>query len=173
MDRSLVFLLDRSGSMETCWDDTIGGFNSCMSDQKARGGKLTLIQFDNEILESYIQKDLADIEPLTRLTYIPRGSTALLDAVGHVLKSDFQKPTVIILTDGLENSSKKYTKAHIKDLVEHKTKEGWTFVYLGANQDAFAEAGGLGIGPASTMSYESSKTCEIFTQLSATLSRAA
>ena len=141
-DRSLIFLLDRSGSMESCRDDTIGGFNSFVKDQAALGGKLTLVQFDHEIITRYTDVELKDVVPLTTETFQPRGSTALLDAIGSIIKSQkSENPLVIILTDGQENSSTKFTKAHIQDLIEQKTKDGWTFMYLGANQDAFAEAG--------------------------------
>jgi Mg-chelatase subunit ChlD len=173
MDR--VFILDRSGSMETCWDDTIGGFNAFVNEQKADGGTLSLIQFDHEYLESYHAKPIGEVEPLTRETFKPRGSTALLDAIGKTIKN-FKSatiPTVIILTDGQENSSHHYTKSHIKDLIHERTKDGWTFVYLGANQDAFAEAGSLGIAPACTMNYDVNRTPEAFHTLSAALSQAA
>ena len=173
MDR--VFLLDRSGSMESCWDDTIGGFNAFVNEQKADGGTLSLIQFDHEYLESYHAKSIDEVEPLTRETFKPRGSTALLDAIGKTIKNFKSNtiPTVIILTDGQENSSHTYTKSHIKDLIEERTKDGWTFVYLGANQDAFAEAGSLGIAPACTMNYDTQRTPEAFHTLSAALSQAA
>lgn len=169
MDR--VFLLDRSGSMETCWDDTIGGFNAFVNDQKKEGGSLTLVQFDHEHLLSYTKKPIGDVEPLTRETYKPRGSTALLDAIGHAIKeSQLDNPTFVILTDGLENSSHKFTKAHIKDLIEQKTKDGWTFAYLGANQDAFSEAGSIGIAPAATLNYDANRTPDAFRNLSAAMS---
>ena len=170
MDR--IFILDRSGSMETCWDDTIGGFNAFLNEQKTLGGTLTLVQFDHEYLLSYEAKPIEEVEPLTRETFKPRGSTALMDAIGRAIKEIRTQtiPTVVILTDGLENSSHKYTKAHIKDLVEERTKNGWTFVYLGANQDAFAEAGSLGIAPACTMNYDPRRTPEAFQQLSAAMS---
>jgi Mg-chelatase subunit ChlD len=175
MDR--IFLLDRSGSMESCWDDTIGGFNSFLNDQKALGlgGTLTLIQFDHEYLISYTAKAIDEVEPLTRETFKPRGSTALLDTIGRTIQDNkaMNSPTVVVLTDGQENSSHKYTKAHIKDLVEQKTKDGWTFVYLGANQDAFAEAGSMGIAPACTMNYDANRTPEAFRALSAALSQQA
>jgi Mg-chelatase subunit ChlD len=173
-DRSLIFLLDRSGSMELCRDDTIGGFNSFVKDQAVIGGKLTLIQFDHEIQTTYTNVELKDIVPLTIETFQPRGSTALLDAIGETIKSPkCTHPVVIILTDGQENSSTKFTKAHIKDLIEQKTKDGWTFMYLGANQDAFAEAGAMGIGPACTMNYDANKTPEAFRALSQTVSQRA
>ena len=174
-DRSLIFLLDRSGSMETCCDDTIGGFNSFVKDQAALGGKLTLIQFDHEYLMSYENKPLGEVEPLTTTTFKPRGSTALLDAIGRAIKECKTEsiPTIIILTDGQENSSRTYTKVHIKDLIFERQKEGWTFMYLGANQDAFAEAGSIGIDPAGTMNFDVNKTPDVFRALSATVSQRA
>lgn len=168
MDR--IFILDRSGSMESCWDDTIGGFNAFVNDQKPLGGTLTLVQFDHEYLLSYENKPIGDVEPLTRDTFTPRGSTALLDAIGRAVKECRVEtnPTVIILTDGQENASHEYTKAHVKDLIEARQKDGWTFIYLGANQDAFAEAGSIGIAPQGTVNYDTRRTPELF----ATLSRA-
>lgn len=169
---SRIFILDRSGSMESCWDDTIGGYNAFVRDQSQFGGTMTLIQFDHEYLVSYENKPIADVEPLTRNTYVPRGSTALLDAIGRAIKECKAgvTPTVIIFTDGLENASRQYTKAHIKDLIDARIKNGWEFVYLGANQDAFAEAGSIGIEPRCTMNYDSTRTPEAFTRLSAALS---
>jgi hypothetical protein len=175
MDRTLIFILDRSGSMETCRDDTIGGFNAFVSDQKTLGGKLTLVQFDHEINNVYEDTPLGDVAPLTTETFQPRGSTALMDAIGQTIKKHAAKTGVvfIIQTDGEENSSHTYTKAHIKDLIEQKTKDGWTFMYLGANQDAFAEAGSMGIAPAATLHYDVTRTPEAFRGLSAAVSQQA
>jgi len=78
--------------------------------------------------------------------------------------------TLIILTDGHENASIEYTKAHVKDLIEQKQKDGWTVIYLGANQDAFAEGGSLGIAPHMTMNYDVRRTPEAFRALSQTVS---
>ena len=170
MDR--IFLLDCSGSMESCWDDTIGGFNSFVNDQKQFGGTLTLIQFDHEYQLNYENKPIEDVEPLTRETFKPRGSTALLDAIGRAIKEIHTKtiPTYVILTDGHENASKKYTKVHIKDIIEERQKDGWQFVYLGANQDAFAEAGSIGIAPCCTMNYDANRTPDAMRVLSAAMS---
>ena len=168
--RNLIFLLDRSGSMESCWDDTIGGFNSFVTDQKALGGKLTLVQFDHEYYVAYENIDLKNVAPLTRETFKPRGSTALLDAIGKAIKSTSEVSTLIILTDGDENASREYTKAHVKDLIEQKTKEAWTVMYLGANQDAFAEAGSMGIHAGNTVSYDTARTPDMFARLSQTIS---
>lgn len=168
-----VFLLDRSGSMETCWDDTIGGFNAFVNEQKPLGGTLSLIQFDHETIVSYEPTPIDKVEPLSRATFKPRGSTALLDAIGNTIKAASQgsTPTVIIFTDGHENASREYTKSHIRDLIDQKTKDGWTFMYLGANQDAFAEAGSLGISANRTMNYDVRDTPTAFARLSQSLSR--
>lgn len=169
MDR--IFILDRSGSMETCRADTIGGFNAFLRDQQAMGGTLSLIQFDHEYQVTFGPKPIGDVEPLTTETFQPRGSTALLDAIGRTIKeATVQNPSVVILTDGQENASRDYTKAHIKDLIEQKTKDGWTFAYLGANQDAFAEAGSMGIPAGCTMNYDVRNTPVAFRALSAAMS---
>jgi Mg-chelatase subunit ChlD len=170
---ALIFILDRSGSMEACRDDTIGGFNAFVEDQKAQRPEdtLTLIQFDHEILKSFENVPLKEVQPLTRETFVPRGSTALLDAIGDTIKEvSHPTPTLIILTDGEENSSRTYTKAHIKDLMEQKQKDGWKVIYLGANQDAFAEAGSIGIAAANAMSFDRTQTPDVFRSLSATVS---
>jgi len=175
MERTLIFLLDRSGSMEICRDDTIGGFNSFVSDQKTIGGRMTLVQFDHEIQEVYTDMTLDKIDPLTARTYSPRGSTALLDAIGKTIKKHTDKTGVvfIIQTDGQENGSTTYTRAHVKDLVEQKTADGWVFMYLGANQDAFTEAGGLGLAGANTFNYDVRNTPGAFRALSQTVSQQA
>jgi Mg-chelatase subunit ChlD len=167
-----VFLLDRSGSMDTCLDDTIGGFNAFVREQTQDGGTLTLILFDHEYTLVYNKKPIEQVELLTHETYVPRGSTGLLDAIGKTIKNTEadRTPTVVILTDGMENASHMFTKAHIKDLIEQKTSTGWTFVYLGANQDAFAEAGSIGIAPRATMNYDATRTPEAFRVLSQAMS---
>ena len=162
-----VFLLDRSGSMESCIDDTIEGFNTFVESQKEFGGTMTLCLFDHEFNTVYEKVPIDQVNPLTRDTYVPRGGTALHDAMGQVLKMNMSDDVmVIILTDGEENSSSKYTAAHVKDLVDTKS---WKFVYLGANQDAVLTAQGLGIQ--TSMGYDTSKTPELFRGLSAAVTR--
>ena len=162
-----VFLLDRSGSMESCIDDTIEGFNTFVESQKEFGGTMTLCLFDHEFNTVYDKVPIDQVNPLTRDTYVPRGGTALHDAMGQVLKMNLSDDVmVIILTDGEENSSSKYTAAHVKDLVDAKP---WKFVYLGANQDAVLTAQGLGIQ--TSMGYDTSKTPELFRGLSAAVTR--
>jgi Mg-chelatase subunit ChlD len=165
-----IFLLDRSGSMESILNDTIGGYNSFVKSQIADGGTMSLYLFDHEVSEVYKDVPIDKVEPLTVETFVPRGSTALLDAIGYILKKETKKSVMIILTDGEENSSTKFTHAHIKDLTEMRAKDGWDFVYLGANQDAFAAGAKLGINTACT--FDCAKTPELFAAVSTAVSQA-
>lgn len=169
---SRIFVLDRSGSMEVCREDTINGYNAFVESQKDQGGTITLILFDHEITPVYENIPITDVTPLTQETFEPRGGTALLDAIGHVLKMDMpRESTVIILTDGEENSSVAYTSAHVKDLIEMREKnDGWSFIYLGANQDTIMTATNLGIR--TSIGYEDgSQTPQLFSTLSQTVSQ--
>ena len=169
-----VFILDRSGSMDSCRSDTIGGYNSFIRDQVEFGGTMTLVQFDHEVLNVYEDVPIDKVVPLNEETFKPRGSTALFDAIGKTIKSikdGGDPPTVVILTDGHENSSNAFTKSHVKDLIDLKTKDhGWNFVYLGANQDAFAIGGDIGIAPGCTLNFDSNRTPDAFRSLSAAMS---
>lgn len=159
-----IFILDRSGSMESCIDDTIGGFNSFVRDQKSLGGTLSLFLFDHELLKLYDNMDIYSVENLTNNTYVPHGSTALFDAIGSVLTTMElnDKTTVIILTDGCENSSVHYSKKAVKDLVDMNTKNGVTFLYLGANHDAFEEGESLGFKKQNVMNFSQRETADAF-----------
>jgi len=152
--------------MKTVKQDTIGGFNSFVEDQQKGEGTcgLTLIQFDHEYNEVYKARTIQSIEPLNDKTYVPRGWTALLDAIGRAVQTTIERQDkqrvktantiIVIQTDGFENASKEYTKPQINELISSCTKErDWQFVFLGAGQDAIAEAQSLGIGRNSTLSY--------------------
>lgn len=176
MPRPIFFLLDCSGSMAQARTDTIGGFNIFVKDQCDMNPDtlMTLWQFDHEIIKTYTNVPLRDVRPLDFATFQPRGSTHLLDTIGEALDAGSpigEPPIVVIFTDGQENGSHKYTKSQIKEKIEQKTGEGWTFIYLGANQDAFAEAGGLGIDGATTYNFDQTNTPNTFRTLSATVSQ--
>jgi uncharacterized protein YegL len=163
MDR--VFLLDRSGSMDSCRIETMDGFNTFIESQKQFGGTMTLCLFDDQFETVYEKTPIEEVPVLTEETFVPRGGTALHDAMGQVLKMNLSDDAmVIILTDGEENSSRTYTSAHIKDLVNLKP---WKFVYLGANQDAVLTASELGIR--TSLGYDTAGTPEVFRALSQTV----
>lgn len=150
-----IFLIDASGSMSCKLQDTIGGFNSLVEDQRQMGGQLTLIQFNHTSNVVYANKPIQDVPALTTKNYKPGGWTALWDALGAAI-SDKSSPasTVVILTDGADTHSTKYTPLHVKDLIAQRTKEGWDFVYAGVDIDAFSIAASMGIPQHSTMTMK-------------------
>ncbi len=164
----LAFILDRSGSMENCQAAAIDGFNRFLDEQqKAEGlAKLTLVLFDDEYLVPARSLPVAEVLPLNKDTYVPRNSTALLDAIGRTIdelgnhlavlpeKGRPAQVIVAILTDGLENASEKYTWKQVARLIKQQTEQyQWTFLFLGANQDAIATAAQLSIGAANSANY--------------------
>jgi hypothetical protein len=150
MDR--VFLLDVSGSMNDCLTDTIGGFNAFVEDQKTLGGTLSLFYFNDTLYEQYVKKSIEDVGPMT---FVPQGGTALYDAIGKVLTTQTlsNTSTVIILTDGHENSSRIYNRAVIRDFIKMKESEGVRFLFLGAKEDAFDGAEDIGISRNNRLNY--------------------
>ena len=164
-------LLDRSGSMGSVQDDTIGGFNTFLKDQKEDKSECTfsLIQFDHKYEVVVDFEKIQEISELTKKTYIPRGATALLDALGTSISQTGQKLNemveedrpekvlFIILTDGEENSSVEYTRDQIMEKIKHQEeKYNWKFIYLGANQDAIQESAKYGISSINTISTSNS-----------------
>lgn len=168
--RHIAIVLDRSGSMTSVKDDTEGGLKAFLAEQANAPAytEVSLYEFDDQYSAVYENVWLADVPDYT---LHPRGMTALLDAVGRTVTTlgehlaampDDDRPgevVLVILTDGAENSSKEYTLDQVKKLITHQQDTyGWTVVFLGADQDAFAAAGGMGIGRATTLSYGSDKT---------------
>lgn len=167
----MVFILDRSGSMGHLTDDTIGGFNSMIEQQKKEDGEayVTTVLFDSEYEMLHDHVNIQDMKPITNKEYYARGCTALLDAVGKTINSigarlnatpEDERPEKVIFvitTDGMENASREFTKSQVKEMVEHQqTKYSWVFMFLGANMDAVSEAGGLGIQSAYSKTYTAS-----------------
>ncbi len=142
----IVVVLDRSGSMADFVSDTIGGYNAFINDQKQipDDAKLTTILFDTEYEYFEDDVDLQKAIPLTPLTFVPRGMTALLDAIGDAInKIEKRQPDRVIMaiiTDGQENSSHKFNKDEIKEMISAKTAAGWQINFLSANMDAVQDA---------------------------------
>jgi hypothetical protein len=154
----IAYILDRSGSMSPMQEAAITAFNDFVNSQRAVPGhaRLTLVQFDNAYEVPVSVCDLARVPELTTATYTPRGSTALLDAIGRTIQDiadrieslpEAEKPGKVIFaifTDGHENASRKYTHHHVGDLIsQYRDKHGWDFLFLAANQDAIASAAAL------------------------------
>ena len=166
----IAVVLDRSGSMSSIADDTIGGFNEFLKGQKEFPGeaKISLYQFDDVYEPVYEGKDIKEAPELTNKTYKPRGCTALFDAVGKTVNSlgdrlsklpEEERPNkvvVAIITDGFENASKEFTRERIKEMLEHQTNVyKWLFVFLGANQDAVTTGGSYGFSGNNSMTFAS------------------
>jgi uncharacterized protein YegL len=164
MKTMICLILDRSGSMQGREGDVIGGVNNFIEEQKKLPdpASVAFVRFDTDIERFRPMQDLSKVEPLTKGEYQPRGSTALLDAVGQTitkLDDDWkvEKPDrciVVIVTDGEENASREYTKQKIQALIKSRQDSNlWAFMYLGANVDAFSEAGQMGIAMANSAGY--------------------
>jgi len=160
-------ILDRSGSMCSCWDDTIGGFNSYLEGLKKDKETeyfISLTQFDDQYEINYVKKPLHEVGNLDRITYIPRGRTALLDAVGRTINTlgtvpYNEKMLMLIITDGQENASREFSYDQVKKLIADKTELGnWTFTYIGAVADAWGQGQSLGLNAGNTAKYDVSKT---------------
>ncbi|WP_300281918.1 vWA domain-containing protein [Peptacetobacter sp.] len=156
----LVFIIDKSGSMSGLESDTIGGFNSLINKQKREeGDAFVSVVFFNDKSDVLLDRvNIKDVKELTEDDYVCISCTALLDAVGdsikhiknihkYARKEDIPEKTVfVIITDGLENASKKYRYYDVKKLIERVKEESkWEFLFLGANIDAIGEAKNLGI----------------------------
>jgi hypothetical protein len=149
---NVTIILDKSGSMDSVREATISGLNEYLGtlakDENHYHISLTL--FDTEVKHLWQNEILNSATKLAEKDYQPDGMTALYDAVCSTLKkansSDEIKNIVVIMTDGFENSSKEYTQVQMKKIVKDlEAKGNWTFVYMGANQDAYAEAAKYGI----------------------------
>lgn len=168
MKTELVFVLDRSGSMCGLESDTIGGYNGLLEKQKKEPGRalVTTVLFDDRYEVLRDRADLADLAPITAADYYVRGCTALLDAMGLTIQRITaaqgedapedrpEKTLFVITTDGLENASREYDCARVRQMVERAQRErGWEFLFLGANMDAISVAGKMGISADRAVTY--------------------
>jgi len=153
----ITMVIDRSGSMQSIKTDAEGGINSFIEQQKLEPSEalLTLVQFDTEY--EFVHSG-TPIKQIPAFTLVPRGSTALLDAVGRAINetgarlaamTDADRPGLVvfvIVTDGEENSSHEFKRDKIREMIEHQQSVyKWQFTFLAANQDAFAEGASMGI----------------------------
>ena len=155
----IVCILDRSGSMAGLEDDVIGGFNATVAEQKDKDGKafISTVLFSNhsEVLHDRIP--IEEVETLSSKDFRVFGCTALYDAIAdaichitnvhrYIRSEDVPEKTVfVITTDGMENASRRYSRADVKKMIERKKEEGWEFVFLAANIDADSAARDIGI----------------------------
>lgn len=156
----IVCILDKSGSMYSLSRDTVGGYNSFIEEQKKIDGEafVTTVLFNEHYQLLHDHVDIHSMLPMSEDDYLACGMTALYDAIGITIDNvgkrlaetpEDQRPSkviVVITTDGYENSSKEYSKARIKQMIEHQqNKYSWEFIFLGAGIDAKSEADSIGI----------------------------
>jgi hypothetical protein len=168
----IVFVVDMSGSMGSIRDDAVGGFNNFVEEQKKLPGEanMTVVFFNGHGVTTWQENAPVKDMPVLGDEYQPSWNTPLLDAVGNTINSvgkrladmdEDKRPgavMLVIVTDGQENSSREFTKAQVKEMIQHQQeKYGWTVTFLGANVDAFAEAQSLGISQSHSAGYTGSK----------------
>lgn len=164
----LVYILDMSGSMQAFTDDTIGGYNTMIAEQKKQDGEafVTTVFFDDRYIVHHDRVNLKKVKKLTRADYQPLGMTAMLDAVARTIISvgqkldampEDEKPSkvmVTIVTDGYENASKEFNWQRVQDMIkEQREKYSWVFTFIGANIDVMEVSQNLGIDSRLAKSY--------------------
>ncbi len=179
----LYVLLDRSGSMETIREQVVSGLNTFIADQQAEEpeAKLTIVQFDDEDPHEVLVEGipLAEAMPFTQADFVPRGMTPLFDATVRIiglattresLREAAGQPAeeivVLTVTDGQENASHEFHLAVVRRLIESKTEAGWTFTFLSAAIDAYADATTMGYDERSVQAFapDESGTGQAFQQ---------
>lgn len=171
--KNVHIILDETGSMSVCKTATINGFNEYITNlKKEKDINVTLTTFNsNKINIVYKNKNIGGVPILTDKTYNPDFNTPLYDAVGKTIReiedAKNKENLIVVITDGEENASKEYTRQMIFDKIKEKEKLGWTFVFMGANQDAWAEGYKIGALQGNTMNFNTNNMRATFATLSA------
>lgn len=173
----ITVILDRSGSMDTIRDDAIGSFNAFLRERKEKNqeSKMSLVLFDDryEILQTSVP--IQSVDPLNYETFIPRGSTALLDAIGRTIRTieerehEDEEVLVAVLTDGQENASVEYRLEQIRELIREKEAKDWDFVYLSADPSAFSDAHIMGFAASKTARFRKENIGEAYDEMNSLL----
>jgi hypothetical protein len=161
------FILDKSGSMDVVREATISGFNEFKNDQTAEAGEalFSLTMFDTRFVKACSAVPIREVPDLDYASYRPGGTTALYDAVAStILETDEQlavmkdKPEqvlFVIMTDGLENSSREFTRAQVFNMIDERIeKSDYEFIYLGANQDSYEAGREIGVRDGHMLDYD-------------------
>lgn len=179
----ITLVIDRSGSMDLIRADAEGGVNAFITEQAEQPGRatLTVVQFDHEY--EFLHRGIP-VQSVPPYALVPRGMTALLDGVGRAIKEtgerlanlpEEERPGLVIfvvVTDGQENASREFSMTQIKEMISHQQDTyGWNFTFLAANQEAFAEAGELGIDSAGVAAFDHSRVFAAYHVLSGKVAR--
>jgi hypothetical protein len=169
---NVTVVLDESGSMASKREETIRGLNKYIEDLQKSGQDmiLTIFRFNSYHCLPVRSCPVSQATSLTEKEYEPDGMTPLYDVLGSVLEnpSDTDNHTIfVIITDGLENDSKRFNREQISKLIGHLQEvHKWEFVYLGANQDAWVAGAQIGIHQHNTMKWNPNQTRRMYHGLS-------
>ncbi len=168
----IIYIIDQSGSMSGLEEDVVGGYNAFVKEQRSIKDKkvlMTTVFFSSEHYTRYDAVNVKEVE-LKSKDYSPGGSTALYDAIGDTLTTVSKrlsitpikdrpcKVIVVIMTDGEENASRNFTDSKVKGMIEEKQKNAhWEFLFYGANIDAYAAGGSIGIKQEHRMEFKPTK----------------
>ncbi len=169
----ITVILDRSGSMDPICDDAIGSFNAFLKARKESNPNslMTVVLFDDEYLVRERGVPIQAVKPLNHRTYVPRGSTALFDAIGKTIRTieerahEDEEVMVAILTDGQENASEEYTLEQVRSLIIEKEARDWDFVFLSADPSAFDDGNAMGFQPSKMAMYKKEDMNEAYAQM--------
>jgi hypothetical protein len=184
----IAIVLDESGSMNSCWETTMVGFNEFVQGQRtaestAGAGYLTLVKFEGGKVETvYHNRPLSEVPVLDKNTYRPAGGTNLLDAIGDTInnvntvlagmkKKDRPGVIITIMTDGEENQSRRFNNEQIKAMVKAAEAADWTFTFLGANIDAFSVGSTFGMSASNSVNYSTANMGATMASVSASTTR--
>jgi len=175
------FILDETGSMGNVLDQTITGFNEYVDTLRASEQPMvmSLVKFNSNGIKTVFENtNISEVPELTGKNYCPAAMTPLIDAVGQTIHQIDERLLIlkgqkkalplilcVVLTDGFENASTEYTRSQIFDMVQERERQGWTFVFLGADQDAWNTSQYLGFSLGNTMSYDSTNTNDMYRNL--------
>ena len=183
----IAVVLDESGSMLSCWDPTIAGFNEYVASQRANttagAAYLTLNKFDAPHIKTvFANRPIEEVPALDKNSYRPNGGTNLLDAIGYTIeqtnttlatfkREDRPGVIIVITTDGAENASDKYNNQTIKDMVKSAEASDWSFIIMGAKIASFSVDSSFGMSQTNTVNYRTQNMAGTYSGLSATTSR--
>ncbi len=169
---SVIFIQDRSGSMQSVWEETLSGFKAFVNRLQQEGPRdgieytFSLTAFDTLLDHPYREHQILEVNAQQLENFPPRGSTALYDAVGETISkvnSKADKFMAVIVTDGHENSSREWTKDKVRKLIEDKLALGnWAFLYLGTQPETWDDAEAMGVGRSSSASYTRTRAREAY-----------
>lgn len=178
-------ILDRSGSMSSCIEQTVEGVNNQIHRIKEVAEKFpeqelftSLTLFNHDVVQVWTRKTIGELKELSYSDYRPDGTTSLLDAIGFSIKSlqdsigkevaqNLASVVVVIITDGYENSSTTYQLNQINKIIDELEKTGkWTFSYIGTTIDTYEVASTLSIKRGNTMLYDLNETSSMYHKLS-------